>query len=175
MPKVPVYPPPKVSEPPHRRNPKSVKREVSTRETEVVAELQHLDAEFKRLKSHRNELVFELKRLRTNSKYGTVPVKLYALRLEGDYWYVGMTYNVDKRFKKHCKGKGAQWTKAHKPIEIVEERVTEFLLQEQVAPLEDDMTIEYALRYGADKVRGGGFCQFHPHWPAVVLENELGY
>jgi predicted GIY-YIG superfamily endonuclease len=101
-------------------------------------------------------------------------IALYALRLENGCYYVGATTNVERRYAKHVKGQGAAWTKRHKPIEILEVRHVEFTGQGDAARLEDDMTIEYALKYGSEHVRGGGYCQTkYVQWPDVVLENEV--
>ena len=101
------------------------------------------------------------------------PVSLYALRLSDGCWYIGMSHNVEKRFKRHLKGKGAYWTKLHEPIEIAEVRETNLYNQDAAAKLEDDMTLEYALKYGTQYVRGGGYCQAKPHWPSGLREPDL--
>jgi len=44
---------------------------------------------------------------------------IYIIRcLDGSY-YTGSTNDIEKRFKKHLKGCGAQYTKSHKPEKIV--------------------------------------------------------
>ena len=101
------------------------------------------------------------------------PVQLYALRLEDNCWYIGMSYNPVKRFVKHSKGKGAQWTKVHPPIEIHEIRSTKEYIQDNAAKLEDDLTLEYAMKYGSQYVRGGGYCQAKPKWPQMIRDNEI--
>jgi predicted GIY-YIG superfamily endonuclease len=102
------------------------------------------------------------------------PIMLYALKLEGGYWYVGMTRNPEKRFKRHLSKKGAaMWTKEHKPLEIYEVRETGLNNDSEVSKLEDEMTIEYAKKYGIDYVRGGGYCQRKPKWPEDILEPNL--
>lgn len=104
--------------------------------------------------------------------YFNKPIMLYALKLEGGYWYVGMSRNPEKRFKRHGTRKGANWTKLHTPIEIHEIRDTKLTDDGEVALLENDMTLEYAMKYGSDLVRGGGYCQSKPRWPDVILQNE---
>lgn len=100
------------------------------------------------------------------------PILLYALRLESNCWYVGMSRNVDRRFKAHKKG-NTIWTKEHPALEIVEVRETGLTSDSEVSRLEDDMTIEYAMMYGSAFVRGGAYCQRYPRWPDIVLQNEL--
>ena len=43
----------------------------------------------------------------------------YILLTETGRFYCGYTDDVEKRFKTHQKGKGAKFTKANKPIDIV--------------------------------------------------------
>jgi predicted GIY-YIG superfamily endonuclease len=148
---------------------------------DLVGELQTLNIQLKKLKLRKSEVQQELKRIAggkpLRSRSGQVSSRqlfLYALRLQDNCWYVGMSPDVERRFKKHCKGKGAIWTVKHKPIEVAEVRPTGKPTQAEVALLEDDMTIEYALKYGSDFVRGGGFCQTKPGWPTIILQNEQG-
>lgn len=44
---------------------------------------------------------------------------VYLLLIENGSYYCGYTNNVEKRFEKHISGKGAKYTRAHKPIKIV--------------------------------------------------------
>ena len=43
----------------------------------------------------------------------------YILLIENNSLYCGYTDNVQKRFNAHLEGKGAKYTRAHKPIKIV--------------------------------------------------------
>lgn len=43
---------------------------------------------------------------------------VYLIRCEDDSLYCGWTTNLIKRFKAHQSGKGAKYTKSHKPVEI---------------------------------------------------------
>ena len=43
----------------------------------------------------------------------------YLLLTENNTLYCGYTNDLEKRFQKHLSGKGAKYTKAHKPIKIV--------------------------------------------------------
>lgn len=108
------------------------------------------------------------------SSYFERPIILYVLKLEGDNWYIGTSRDVERRFKKHVKGSGAQWTKKHAPIEIVQSIDTKTTEESKACKLEDDLTIEYAIKYCAQKVRGGGYSQtkVKPNWPKEVLESE---
>ena len=44
---------------------------------------------------------------------------LYILRCVNNTLYVGSTTNLEQRIKKHQSGCGAQYTGAHKPMELV--------------------------------------------------------
>lgn len=44
---------------------------------------------------------------------------VYILLTEQDTLYCGYTDDVEKRFNAHMEGKGAKYTKAHKPVKIV--------------------------------------------------------
>lgn len=105
----------------------------------------------------------------TRSNYFDRPILLYILKLKHNCWYVGMSRNVDRRFKAHLKG-ATIWTKEHPPIEIVEVRETGLTSDSEASILEDELTIEYARRYGTEYVRGGGYCQRKPKWPELAYE-----
>lgn len=83
---------------------------------------------------------------------------LYVLQLEDGCFYIGQSSveNFDRRIKKHFRGKGSAWTKAHSPVEIVEQ--TELYGSYRDIELsENEKTVEYMARYGIEKVRGGFF------------------
>lgn len=44
---------------------------------------------------------------------------VYILLTETNKLYCGYTDDVQKRYKLHCEGKGAKFTKANKPLKIV--------------------------------------------------------
>ena len=80
--------------------------------------------------------------------------ELYALQLVGKKYYVGRVTkgNVADRFAQHCGGTGAEWTKLHEPLQIVERaRGTVFD--------EDAWTLRYMAQYGIENVRGGSYAQ----------------
>ncbi len=43
----------------------------------------------------------------------------YILLIEGGSFYCGYTDDVEKRFQSHIEGKGAKYTRAHRPIKVV--------------------------------------------------------
>ncbi len=97
--------------------------------------------------------------------YYNKPIKLYALRLEDNCWYIGMSRNPERRYVRHGTRKGAMWTQLHKPLELFEIKETGLTDDSAVGLLEDKLTLEYAEKYGRDFVRGGGYCQMRPRWP----------
>jgi putative endonuclease len=44
---------------------------------------------------------------------------VYILKCKDDSLYTGWTNNLEKRFKAHSSGKGAKYTKARLPVELV--------------------------------------------------------
>lgn len=125
-------------------------------------------------KKHLERTLRQTGQKQIRAEYFDKPISLYALRLEDGCYYVGMSRNPENRFKKHLKGKGANWTKLHPPIEMIEIRKLDITEDSAGALREDGMTIEYAMKYGSDVVRGGGYCQQKPRWPQEVMQNEMG-
>lgn len=110
----------------------------------------------------------------TRSTYFERPILIYVLKLEHGCWYVGMSRNVERRFKAHQKGKTI-WTKEHPPVEIYEVRETGLNSDSEASKIEDEITLEYAKQYGVEYVRGGGYCQRKPVWPSSVYEPDLSW
>lgn len=44
---------------------------------------------------------------------------IYIILCQDGSFYTGATNNVEKRFNDHLKGKGAHYTKVHKPIKVI--------------------------------------------------------
>ena len=44
---------------------------------------------------------------------------MYILRCSNGQYYVGSTYDIDKRLAEHQSGEGALFTKKHLPVELV--------------------------------------------------------
>ena len=43
---------------------------------------------------------------------------VYMLLCSDGSYYTGWTTDVDKRYKNHCSGKGARYTRSHPPVAI---------------------------------------------------------
>jgi hypothetical protein len=76
---------------------------------------------------------------------------IYTLHCEHDCYYIGRTIDIVGRFNSHKAGFGAVWTKAHRPLAILE-LVPDGPFQELV------VTLCYMKKYGLANVRGGPWC-----------------
>lgn len=144
----------------------------------LLEEYREILAQIKVLSKRRNAIRVEMRKHGqdpvnyTRSSYFQRPILLYVLRLKDNCWYIGMSRNVDRRFKAHQKGK-SMWTKEHPPIEIFEVRETGLTSDSEAGLMEDQLTLEYARQYGTEFVRGGGYCQTKPRWPKEFYEPDL--
>lgn len=76
---------------------------------------------------------------------------IYVLKLTSGKYYIGKSFNVDKRYEEHKAGTGSSWTKFYKPISILEVRKSSSGFDE------DKITKEYMAKYGIKNVRGGSY------------------
>jgi hypothetical protein len=76
---------------------------------------------------------------------------VYILKLRHNKYYVGRTKDIRARLTDHNTGRGSEWTKIHKPIDIVD------IITKCDAYDEDKYTLKYIEMYGIDNVRGGSF------------------
>ena len=93
-------------------------------------------------------------------------VYIYCLLLEQGKYYIGKTNRPDFRLKDHFKGRGSQWTKLYKPIEVLE------LIKNCDDYDEDKYVRIYMDRYGIDNVRGGAFSKIKL---SQVAKKQLTY
>lgn len=84
--------------------------------------------------------------------------KLYTLKCEHGYHYVGITTNVERRLAQHCKGKGAKVTKLHKPISLLSVHLIGSMSYEKAELYEDAYTLRMAIKHKSTKWKGGRFC-----------------
>ena len=82
---------------------------------------------------------------------------LYVLLLEGGNYYIGITgyKSINHRYRQHRAGKGASWTRLHKPVKVVETWVLGEMAESRAVKTETETTVAYIKRYGIDRVRGG--------------------
>jgi len=76
---------------------------------------------------------------------------VYVLKLENDKYYVGITTNLNYRVAQHLNGSGANWTRLHKPISIIE------TILNSTHAMENEVTKRYIEQYGKENVRGGSW------------------
>jgi len=76
--------------------------------------------------------------------------RVYVLRLEDDYYYVGWTEDLPHRLSVHFKGRGSAVTKAHKALEVIDVRPGNKATEKAIYE-------DYRARYGR-KVRGSYDC-----------------
>ncbi|MCK4667643.1 restriction endonuclease subunit S [Candidatus Dependentiae bacterium] len=61
----------------------------------------------------------------TYDKVGGLPIPkegkwyIYVILCEDESFYIGMTNDLYRRWYEHTSGKGAQWTKSHKPVKVI--------------------------------------------------------
>jgi len=78
---------------------------------------------------------------------------VYVLQLKEGKYYIGKTYDIEKRFEEHLAGEGlgSAWTRKYEPLSIEKTILN-------ASPFEEDkVTKEYMLRYGIENVRGGSY------------------
>lgn len=94
---------------------------------------------------------------------------LYVLRLTNDKYYIGISHkNIFERFSQHKQGKGAEWTKIYKPIDIIESFRTNNIFEE------DKYTKMYMNKFGIENVRGGSYSNIKlKEYQIKAIELEL--
>jgi hypothetical protein len=73
---------------------------------------------------------------------------VYTLKLEQGRYYVGWTQSLEVRIAQHFLGRGADWTRLFKPLEVI-------AVSQGGQDLEEAQTIAMMARYGWRFVRGG--------------------
>lgn len=74
-------------------------------------------------------------------RFGKRGIKMnytYILKCKDGSLYTGWTNNLEKRLKDHNEGKGAKYTKARRPVELI--------YQETFETKEEAMSREYAIK-----------------------------
>jgi predicted GIY-YIG superfamily endonuclease len=77
---------------------------------------------------------------------------IYVLKLVEDRYYVGRTGNIFKRIEEHFTNNGSIYTKAYKPVKVIE------IEEEQTIDDERIKTLSLMEKYGWEKVRGAYWC-----------------
>lgn len=82
---------------------------------------------------------------------------LYVLKCEEDSFYIGVTTNVNRRFRQHESGKGANFTRRRKPLSIHKVARLGVMTLREAEKYEDACVIQYIRSLGADRCKGGRF------------------
>lgn len=82
-------------------------------------------------------------------------ITLYVLELEHGCFYVGQSASPEVRLDAHLKGKGAAWTKLHRPVKLVERRPAESKDWKHAEEIENQFTLMMMRKHGWQRVRGG--------------------
>ena len=94
--------------------------------------------------------------------------QLYVLKLQDGKYYVGKSDNPAQRYKQHCEGNGAAWTKKYAPVKFMETRALKGEHDET------NLTKDLMKKYGVDNVRGGAYTQVVlDDATKAVLEREV--
>jgi predicted GIY-YIG superfamily endonuclease len=82
-------------------------------------------------------------------------ITLYVLELEHGCFYVGQSSIPLVRLSDHDKGKASAWTKAHRPIRLLERRPAESKNWKHAEEIENQLTLMMMRKHGWQRVRGG--------------------
>ena len=78
---------------------------------------------------------------------------IYILELSENKYYVGKTKTPNIRLSDHMIGKGSEWTKHYKPINVLS-------INKMINDFDEDMyTLQLMREHGVDNIRGGSFCK----------------
>lgn len=92
---------------------------------------------------------------------------IYVLKLIDDRYYVGRTGNILRRIEEHFTIGGSIYTKAYKPIKVIE-------VQEELTTDDERIkTIEIMEKYGWEKVRGFCWCSLEISKPNLKRKQKL--
>jgi len=75
----------------------------------------------------------------------------YVIQCAGDYFYVGITDNIQQTWVNHVEGCESEWTYIHKPLAIV------LTINDAEGYDEFSLIKVYMAKYGVHKVRGGNY------------------
>ena len=97
-------------------------------------------------------------------------VDIYVLELEDGNVYVGKTNRGKERLVQHIKGRGAEWTKLHKPKRVMA------YYQGAKDSEEQKVTNQMIRKFGANKVRGESITKRKMTKSEIdKLNNDLGF
>ena len=81
-----------------------------------------------------------------------LPVKKgYVISSKEGQLYVGVSNDIEARVLQHIEGKGAEWTKDWKQVELVD------IFDLVDGHTENNKTLDYMAKYGINNIRGGNY------------------
>lgn len=86
---------------------------------------------------------------------------LYVLELESGRYYVGISTNVDRRFKKHLKGGQALFTTQYKPLRIIYRQHLGVMTMSEASLIENKHAMKMVKEKGQEFVSGGSASILH--------------
>ena len=110
-------------------------------------------------------------------------VTMYALKLVEGKYYIGMTRNMERRYREHEEGGkfASQWTNKYKPIEILEtheytddRKFKGNYSSSKLQKIENQLTLEYMEKCGWNNVRGGSWSIIDIKEPYALRNKSLG-
>lgn len=95
----------------------------------------------------------------------------YAILCDNDSIYIGHTDNIERRWKEHREGKGADWTKEHKPVKIA--HYEEYDTREEAADREKWLKTGYGRKWIKRELAAGRTRQAGDVEPASELLKRI--
>ena len=92
---------------------------------------------------------------------------VYVIKLVEDRYYVGRTSNILRRIEEHFTNNGAVYTKAYKPIKVIE------IEEEKSSDDERIKTLSIMEKYGWEKVRGACWCCLNIKKPDMEKHKKI--
>jgi predicted GIY-YIG superfamily endonuclease len=80
-------------------------------------------------------------------------INFYVIECEDGSYYIGHTDNIQRRWSEHKKGTAAEWTKAHKPVNIV--HYEEFESREDAVEREKWLKTGYGRQWIKREIKAG--------------------
>lgn len=81
----------------------------------------------------------------------------FVLKLVNDNYFIGRTNNLRLALLNELNGLGSEWTKIHKPIELLSVIEIKTKNKINIRQLHNSYVITYMKKYGFHKIRGGDF------------------
>jgi predicted GIY-YIG superfamily endonuclease len=149
---------------------------------EAVANLKRVKANLKRYKAAVLKAAVEGRLVETEAELArregrSLPTPrpgvfyVYAIRCNDDSIYIGHTDNLARRWEEHLAGQAADWTKQHKPIQIV--HYEEYTSRQEAADREKWLKTGYGRKWIKREIEAGRARQVGYETGAQLLQRIL--